>query len=217
MGFSGPIGPKGTTGNTGFTGPIGPEGGKGTAGPTGALGPEGPKGTPGNTGALGPEGPTGPPGPAGAEGPPGLPAYAEFFALMPPDNAATVAAGAPIEFPQDGPTSNVITRLAGNPLTDFVLPNVGTYRVDFSAAVTEAGQLVIALKSGAGWVELAYTVYGRATGANPISGDALIKTTVANSVLEIRNPTGNTPALTMTPVAGGTHPVVASLIIQRLG
>src|SRR5688500_14279489 len=42
----------------------------------------------------------------GRRGPAGTPAvvqFAEFFALMPPDNASTVAAGAPVEFPQDGP------------------------------------------------------------------------------------------------------------------
>ncbi len=136
---------------------------------------------------------------------------------MGPDNAATVAAGGPVEFPRDGPTSNVISRLAGKASTDFVLPSIGTYSVDFSVSVTEAGQLVIALDSGGGMVELPYTVYGRATGTSQIAGDALIKTIVASSVLEIRNPAGNSPALTITPVAGGAQPAVASIVIQQLG
>jgi len=210
-GFSGPIGPKGTTGNTGFTGPIGPEGEKGTTGSTGALGPEGPKG---NTGALGPEGPTGPRGATGPEGPPGLRAYAEFFAVMPPDNGATVAPGAPVQFPQDGPTTGTITRLSAS---KFVLPSIGTYSVNFSVSVTEAGQLVLGLDSGSGVVELPYTVYGRATGTSQIAGDALVMTTAANSTVELRNPAGNTPALTITPLAGGAHPAVASIVIQQLG
>ncbi len=136
---------------------------------------------------------------------------------MPPDNAATVAVGAPVQFPQNGPTSNVITRLAGKPSTDFVLPNIGTYSVDFSVSVDEAGQLVLAVNSGGSMKELAYTVYGRATGTSQISGDALVTTTATNSALELLNPAGNSTALTITPIAGGTHPVAASLVIQQLG
>ena len=65
-------------------------------------------------------------------------------------------------------------------------------------------------------VELPYTVYGRATGTSLISAEALVAITVANSAIELRNPAGNTPALTITPNAGGTHPAVASIVIQQL-
>lgn len=133
---------------------------------------------------------------------------------MPPDNAATVAAGAPVSFPQNGPASGGITRLNAS---EFVLPGAGTYSVDFSVSVSEPGQLGIALDSGSGMVELAYTVYGRATGTSQIAGDALITTSTANLKVELRNPAGNTPALTITPLAGGTHPAVASIVIQQLG
>jgi hypothetical protein len=136
---------------------------------------------------------------------------------MPPDNAATVAAGTPVQFPQNGPTTGVITRRGSSTSPEFVLPNIGTYRVAFSVSVTEAGQLVICLDSGSGMGELGYTVYGRATGTDQIAGEALITTTVAKSALELRNPAGNTPALTITPLAGGTHPAVASIVIQQLG
>jgi hypothetical protein len=97
------------------------------------------------------------------------------------------------------------------------LPSVGTYSVNFSVSVTEAGQLVLGLDSGSGVVELPYTVYGRATGTSQIAGDALVMTTAANSTVELRNPAGNTPALTITPLAGGAHPAVASIVIQQLG
>jgi hypothetical protein len=146
-----------------------------------------------------------------------LSAFAEFYALMPPDNAATVGAGIPVEFPRDGPTTGAITRRDGSSPTEFVLPSPGTYRVAFSVSVTEPGQVVLDLDSGSGMVELAYTVYGRATGTSEISGETLVTTTVANSALELRNPAGNTPALTITPLAGGTHPAVASMLIQQLG
>jgi hypothetical protein len=145
-----------------------------------------------------------------------LSVYAEFYALMPGDNAATVGIGVPVQFPQNGPTTGVITRRGGSSLTQFVLPNVGTYRVAFSVSITEAGQLVLARDPGSGMVDVPYTVYGRATGTSLISGEALVTTTVANSAIELRNPAGNTTALTITPIAGGTQAVVASLVIQQL-
>ena len=133
---------------------------------------------------------------------------------MPPDNAATVAAGAPVQFPRSGPAMGGIVRLNS---AEFLLPGVGTYSVNFSVSVTEPGQLVIALDSGGVVVELPYTVYGRATGTSQIAGDALVITTVANSTVELRNPAGNTPAITITPLAGGAQPAIASIVIQRLG
>jgi hypothetical protein len=129
---------------------------------------------------------------------------------MPGDNAATVAAGALVQFPQDGPTTSSIVRLTSS---TFQLNDVATYRVSFVVSVTEAGQLELQLDG----VALAYTVAGRATGASQIVGEALVTTTAANAVLGIMNPVGNTPALTITPLAGGAAPVSASLIIQKLG
>jgi hypothetical protein len=135
---------------------------------------------------------------------------------MPPDNKVTVGAGIAVEFPRDGPTTGAITRREGSSTTEFVLPDIGTYRVAFSVSVTEAGQLVLGLDPGSGMVELPYTVYGRATGTSLISGEALVTTTGENSSLELRNPSGNSPALTITPLAGGTHSTVASIVIQQL-
>jgi len=124
-----------------------------------------------------------------------------------------VAAGSAVEFPNDGPNSGTIARTSA---TTFDLPAIGTYRVAFSVSVTEAGQLELALDSGAGAVELPYTVSGRATGTSQITGEALVTTTVADSILSVENPTGNSTALTITPLAGGTHPVAATLVIERV-
>jgi hypothetical protein len=224
-GLPGVAGPEGEAGAAGVAGPAGPQGEKGVAGSAGLQGDKGvagsagPAGLEGETGAAGPSGSVGPAGATGAEGPAGPegssgpPAYAEFYALMSPDNGATVAAGAPVLFPRTGPTAGGIVRLDSS---EFVLTRVGTYSVDFSVSVTEPGQLVIALDSGGGMVELPYTVYGRATGTNQIAGDALIITTSASSTVELRNPAGNTPALTITPLAGGVHPAVASIVIRQL-
>lgn len=174
----------------------------GIVGPTGATGPMGPAG---DTGPTGPTGATGPTGSAG-----GALDFADFFALMPPDNAATVAPGTDVSFPQDGPTSaGGITRTGPS---SFQLSAIGVYQVMFQVSVTEAGQLILTLNGA----DLAYTVVGRATGTSQIVGIALIQTTVADSILTVRNPAGNSTALTITPLAGGTRPVSAHLVMTQL-
>ena len=210
-GPQGPVGATGPQGPIGETGPAGPQGPVGEIGPAGATGPAGPQGPVGATGPQGPVGATGPPGPVGPQGPAGtVLAFADFYALMPPDNADTVAPGADVSFPQDGPTSGTsITRLSD---TSFALSEVGTYQVLFQASVTEPGQLVLTLNGA----ELPYTVVGRATGTSQLVGMALVQTTVATSVLTVRNPTSAATALTLTPNAGGTEPVSAHLVITQL-
>lgn len=169
----------------------------------------------GSVGATGPAGPAGPTGATGATGPSGgISDFADFFALMPPDNAATVGAGTDVEFPQDGPSSGV--GIARTGADTFNLAAIGTYQVLFQVSVTEAGQLVLTLDSGGGANELAYTVVGRATGTSQIVGMALVTTTVINSILTVRNPAGEAAALTITPLAGGVDPVSAHLVIMRI-
>ncbi len=77
----------------------------------------------------------------------------------------------------------------------------------------ETGQLMLTLDGE----DLSYTVFGRATGASQIVGMALVTTTVTNSILTVRNPAGNATALTITPLAGGTRPVSAHLVIMQIG
>jgi hypothetical protein len=96
-------------------------------------------------------------------------------------------------------------------------PAVGSYRVAFSVSVSEPGQLELALDSGSGLVALPYTVYGRATGTSQISGEALVSTPVVNAKLSLINPSGESTALTITPLAGGVDAVAASLLIEHLG
>ncbi len=137
------------------------------------------------------------------------PAAAEFVALMPPDNAATVAVGTDVNFPQNGPNtdSSIISR-TGN--SSFNLASIGVYRVSVQVSVNEPGQLILTLNGA----DLAYTVAGRATGTSQITLTALVQTTVINSILTVRNPAGNPTALTITPLAGGTRPVSATLLIE---
>jgi len=142
--------------------------------------------------------------------------YSDFYALMPPDNSATIAVGAPVLFPRPGATNNVIIRDVGAPDSSFVLPVIGVYQVMFQVSVAEAGQLVLGLDSGSGVVEQAYSAVGRATGTSQIVGMCLVTTTAVNSKLSVRNPSGNIAALTITPNAGGTLAVTAHLIIMRI-
>ena len=129
---------------------------------------------------------------------------------MPPDNAASVAPGADVSFPQDGPNSGAgITRSGPG---SFNLAEIGTYQVLFQVSVTEAGQLILTLNGA----DLPYTVVGRATGASQIVGMAIVQTTVIISILTVQNPDGNAAALTITPVAGGPRSVSAHLVITQL-
>ena len=208
VGETGPAGPQGPIGETGAVGPQGPVGETGPAGPQGPIGetgPAGPQGPAGEVGPAGPQGPTGPQGPAG-----GVLNFADFYALMPPDNAATVAPGTDVSFPQDGPNSG--SGIARSSPDSFNLAEIGTYQVLFQVSVTEPGQLILTLNGE----DLAYTVAGRATGTSQIVGMAIVETTVINSVLTVRNPEGTAAALTITPLAGGTRPVSAHLVITQI-
>ena len=82
----------------------------------------------------------------------------------------------------------------------------------FNVGVSEAGQLILTLNGA----DLAYTVVGRATGTSDIIGISIVTTTEINSLLTVRNPAGNSTALTITPLAGGTRPVSAHLIITQI-
>lgn len=196
------IGPTWVTGATGVTGPTG------ATGATGPTGPQGIQGIPGEVGTTGPTGATGATGPQGESG--RILNFADFYALMPPDNAATVAPGTDVSFPQDGPNSGSgITRIDAD---SFNLAEIGTYQVLFQVSVTEAGQLQLTLNGDA----LAYTVVGRATGTSQVVGMAILTTTTINSILTVRNPADNSTALTITPLAGGTQPVSAHLVITQL-
>ncbi|MHB1844180.1 MAG: collagen-like protein [Deltaproteobacteria bacterium] len=191
-------------------------GAPGDPGPIGLIGPQGPTGAPGATGSAGPVGPTGAGGPAGPTGPVGATgpaaaalAFGYFYALMPPDNAATVASGAAVEFPRTGATNGISLAASGGGVT---LPTIGVYEVSFQVSVSESGQLVLGLDG----VEQANTVAGRATGTSQIANDVLVTTSVANTLLTVRNPAGSSTALTVTPLAGGTSPVSASLVVRQL-
>jgi hypothetical protein len=213
-GPTGSRGPAGVTGATGVTGSTGASGATGNPGLNGSTGATGATGITGATGATGTSGATGATGATGGTGDSGIPDFADFYALMPPDNAATVPAGGAVAFPNDGESSDtgLIVRTGSD---TFLLAEPGVYQVTFQVSVTEAGQLVLALDSGAGFLEIPSTVVGRATGTSQIFETALVRTSTVNSTLQVRNPAGESVAPTITPLAGGTNPVSAHLVIIR--
>ena len=168
----------------------------------GAGGATGPAGATGAGGATGPSGATGPAG--GGLG------FAVFDALMPGDNAATVAVGAAVQFPNNGATGGTLPPTRATAST-FTINATGTYEVSWQVSVTEAGQLQVA-DNGTG---LPRTVVGRATGTSQIVGHTLI-TVTSGHTLSVINPVGNSTALTITPIAGGASAVSATFVIKQL-
>lgn len=106
-------------------------------------------------------------------------------------------------------SSIVITKTGPS---SFNLAQIGSYQVLFNVGVTEAGQLLLTLNG----VDLEYTVVGRATGTSDIIRMSIVSTSSVNSILTVRNPAGNSTALTITPLAGGTRPVSAHLVITQI-
>ena len=211
QGVQGPMGaqgPQGLQGPVGETGPVGPQG---PVGETGAVGPQGPVGETGPVGPQGPQGETGPVGPQGPQGEPGaVLSYADFYAIIPPDNTAPIAPGESVSFPENGVIAN--TNIGRTDDSTILLSEAGTYLVMFNVPIDDIGQLVFTLNGE----ELPYTLTGTASAPSQISGTTIINTTEDNSLLTLINPANNVSAITLTASAGGTNPVTAHLVILQL-
>jgi hypothetical protein len=129
---------------------------------------------------------------------------------MPPDNSVTVAPGTDVSFPQNGVIAN--TNITRTGASSFALMPTGTYQILFQVSINEPGQLVLTLNGQ----ELSYTVVGRLAEASQIVGMAIVTTTTSNSIITVRNPQSAQTPLTITPVAGGTEPASAHLVITQL-
>jgi hypothetical protein len=134
--------------------------------------------------------------------------FGSFFALMPGDNAATIAVNAPMLFPQDGPANGIVRSSS----SQFILPATGIYEVSWQVSVSEAGRMGLDING----VLVTSTVAGRATGTSLITNTVMINA-VANDVLRLIN-AASAAALTITPNAGGAAGVSASawLVIKRI-
>jgi len=136
--------------------------------------------------------------------------FSEFFSPVPGSTAMPVLAGSSIEFGIDGPFySDRIVRDGAN-LDDFILKDIGLYKVSFGATIDAAGQLGILLAGSL----VTRSVVGIA-GAGRLCGSCVISCTVANSVLSIVNPVGGS-TFSLTPSAGGTGVVSCNLLIEKV-
>lgn len=212
-GLAGIPGINGIPGAPGVIGVTGDQGIQGIAGVAGIAGDQGIAGAVGTTGIPGSQGIAGIQGIQGIPGSPGVLDFADFFALMPPDNAATIAPGTAIQFPRDGFSNGGVSPIIRLNSSTFQLPFAGTYLVLFQTSVTEPGQLMLRLN---GTNIVVDSTVGRATGTSQIVGMSIVRTFTPNNTLEVINPPGNATALTLTPLAGGTLSVSAHLTIIRI-
>ncbi len=158
----------------------------------------------------GPTGTTGSTGPTGATGASGfgfLTRFGNFWATI-TTTGTTVAQNAEVAFPNSGPTVGIAYNGASS--SEFVLPAIGIYEINWQVLVDEEGQLALYLNG----LLLAQTTVGRRTGSCQIVGSALIITSAANSILSIRNP-GPAP-LTIVQNDGGTFTENATLTIKQI-
>ncbi len=207
-GYQGLRGVPGATGPQGEPGPMGP---RGPQGPVGAAGPRGPQGEAGVAGPRGPQGATGPRGPQGLPGAcGGLLGLADFYALVPPDNACPIAPGEAIAFPRDGERSGQGAVRCG---ADGFRLTEGHYLILFSLTVSGRGRSVLAV----GGRELPHTTVGVEAVGGVLSGVAVVAVGCEGAVLSLRNPTSAEAPLMLSPSNRGHGTLSAHLVIARVG
>jgi len=172
----------------------------------GNQGNQGNAGLAGVAGAVGPEGAVGPQGTPGTPGTSSTPQYAYLFNTA----VQTVAVEANVLFNTSGVKTAGITHSAGS--ADITLVNIGVYKVTFSVSGTETSQF--ALFNGATMVP--GSLYGSGAGTQQNAGQAIVVTTVANSVLTLKNHT-SAAAVGLPTTGGGTLANAnASVLIEKL-
>ena len=145
----------------------------------------------------------------------GLFGSADFYALIPNDITDPIVPGESIKFPNGEASIDGNISRSDRTTTVFQLAAIGTYLVQFQVAVSEAGQLCIALNN----TKLSNTVVGRNSIESQIIGVFIVKTTVINSLLKIVNnsPEGSVGKdLTITPYAGNTINVPETVVTAHL-
>ena len=201
----------------------------------------------GDVGATGPMGATGTAGATGAAG--GVAAaFASFFGMPagpgndgPDDYPATIAisaagpsvpaAGSAINFPRPSapPVGGIVINNPGATQadnTEFLLPDMGTYRVTWHISVAEPAQWSLWIGDAPSQapdgpfsqhiVSLGRpSNVGQATGTSQLVGDVVFATPFPGAVIQIRN-LASPAAVTVTPAPGGTQAQAVVLIIERL-
>ncbi len=130
------------------------------------------------------------------------------------DYAATVAAGAPVPFPRNGPTTvGAPATRSGVSTTAFVVANTGFYEVSWQVGFTEASQLQLDVNGGL----VANTCATSGAGTQQNTNTVLVSLN-AGDIVRVINPPGNATALTVTPADGSlTHAQAPNLVIKQIG
>ncbi|MBQ9349266.1 MAG: collagen-like protein, partial [Oscillibacter sp.] len=132
-----------------------------------------------------------------------------FYALMPSDNADSIAPGGTVCLPNSGPNSGgCITRTGPD---CFQLEEAGIYLILFNAAVQDQGQMVLHLNDA----DLPVSVSGQMGSLNQISGISLV-TAPAGAELSLRNPADSNSPLTLSKAEDGCGSLSAHLVIMQL-
>ncbi len=139
--------------------------------------------------------------------------YGFFYLISPPD-AFVINGGDAIAFPNDGPVEG-ITRVAMSS-SEFILPSIGVYEVNWVLCIDEASQIDVWIDSGMGAVEQTNTLLGRPAGTTQSNGSVFIETTAANSILTLRNASGNSPITISNGLFFGSQPAIGSLTIKKI-
>lgn len=129
------------------------------------------------------------------------------------DYAATVAVGAPVPFPRNGPTVNGHAIRSGVSTTAFVVDTTGVYEVSWQVGFSEASQLQLAVNAA----PVANTCATSGAGTQQNTNTVLVSL-AAGDIVTVINPAGNAAALTVTPADGSlTHAQAPNLSIKLLG
>jgi len=133
------------------------------------------------------------------------------------DYATNVPSGAAVPFPRDGFVSGGIVR---NSPSSFILPSIGTYKINWTVQTNESGQLQLDLDEGKGRT-VVYT--STIKNQNPNLGDHLfvgndiLSTTVNNAIVRVINSAANYRPVTIVHGYGAsTHANVQSLLIEQV-
>jgi hypothetical protein len=133
------------------------------------------------------------------------------------DYAATIAPGAAIPFPQNGPAT------AGAPVTRsspsaFTLANTGIYEVSWQLGSDQETQIQVAVvTSGPTYTPISSTTTLSGAGTQMNSATVLISA-IAGTVIALINPPGNSTAFDVQPANGAlTWAQAASVVIKQVG
>ena len=145
----------------------------------------------------------------GANGTSGVVDFAEFYALMPPNNNLAIGSGVDVNFNTAGPAksgTDILQFLSFN----FVINAAGIYEVAYFVAVNESTQFVLCFDGNPDPT----LVTGRASTNNYVMARHLIQITTPGVIVSVRN--AGPSSVTITPDAGGASPVSAHITFVRL-